>query len=146
MKPRPPDFIERLEVFAIERLSEPEHYNSSAVAGLFSADPRTVRKWMKELVAMCPNDYLRRFRMEVAAVLLRGALDVALRDVCHAVGLQETDKFCHRFKSYFGMMPLAYRNLYREENFSRVYVLRGGLCFTLSRNNFKIRVLRGGGN
>jgi len=56
-----------------------------------------------------PHQYIVRLRMERAAALLR-TTDVAVAEICRAIGWQSVGSFTTRFTRTHGLSPTAYRS------------------------------------
>src|SRR5690348_4037625 len=55
------------------------------------------------------GDYVRRRRLELAAIRLRSQPDVPVLDVALAVGFGSTEAFARAFRTRFGCTPTVYR-------------------------------------
>ena len=55
-----------------------------------------------------PQEYLIRYRLERAAVLLRET-KLSTTEIAYSCGFRDSPSFCRHFKKHYGVSPLAYR-------------------------------------
>lgn len=100
-------FCRKLERIVNTRLRNP-NLNIDIIAAQFGVGRTNFYRKVRELTGMSPNDYLRKCRMERAAELLRTS-EQPISEVCAQVGIPDAQYFSRVFKSYYGMVPSAYR-------------------------------------
>src|SRR3977135_2494903 len=86
------------EALNLEMLAEVAHFSSFHFHRLFSA-------WMGETL----GDYLRRRRLEVAAMRLPAPPRVSVRDAALSVGFGSGESFARAFRNRFGCSPTDWR-------------------------------------
>lgn len=100
-------FCRKLERIVSTRLRNP-NLNVDTIAAQFGVGRTNFYRKVRELTGMSPNDYLRKYRMERAAELLR-TTDLPVSDVCVQVGVPDAQYFSKVFKVYYELTPTAYR-------------------------------------
>ena len=101
-------FCRKLERIVSTRLRNP-NLNVDTIAAQFGIGRTNFYRKVRELTGMSPNDYLRKYRMERAAELLRST-DLPISDVCVQVGVPDAQYFSKVFKVFFELTPTAYRD------------------------------------
>ena len=101
-------FCRKLERVVSTRLRNP-NLNVDTIAAQFGIGRTNFYRKVRELTGMSPNDYLRKYRMERAAELLRST-DLPISDVCVQVGVPDAQYFSKVFKVFFELTPTAYRD------------------------------------
>ena len=86
------------EQLALAALAEVAHFSPFHFHRLFSA-------WMGETL----GDYLRRRRVEVAAMRLAAQPHTRILNIALSVGFGSAEAFTRAFKSHFGSLPTAWR-------------------------------------
>ncbi|WP_127530146.1 helix-turn-helix transcriptional regulator [Paenibacillus kobensis] len=87
-----------------ELLAEALHFHSNYIV-----------RCMKDVYQCTPMEYLLRYRLEQAKLLLVKT-DWSVADIGEHVGFNYTPYFSGRFKRYIGISPLAFRRLHTNEN------------------------------
>jgi AraC family transcriptional regulator len=72
---------------------------------------RIFRTWTGELL----GDYLRRRRLEVAALRMRSQLQVPVLQIALGVGFGSAEAFARAFRTRFGCSPTQWRNSKRDQ-------------------------------
>ena len=94
---------------ALDDLAAVAHFSAFHFHRLFSA-------WMSETL----GEYLRRRRLEVAALRLVSQPDTPVLHVALAVGFGSAEAFARAFKSRFGQSPSSWRSSRRAERDEQV--------------------------
>lgn len=68
---------------------------------------------IKSLTGLSPNEYVRKFRLEMAAKILREA-NISVSDVYVAVGFNSHAYFTNCFRTLYGVSPTEYANRKKE--------------------------------
>ncbi len=89
-----------------------EHFSNPDLTVEFLADKvglsRTqLHRRMKEITGISCGDFIRNFRMQQAARLLKEG-DVYVSQICYAVGFSNPTHFSTAFKRYYGVTPSDY--------------------------------------
>jgi AraC-like DNA-binding protein len=100
-------FCRKLERIVSTRLRNP-NLNVDTIAAQFGIGRTNFYRKVRELTGISPNDYLRKYRMERAAELLR-TTELPVSEVCVQVGIPDAQYFSKVFKVYFELTPTAYR-------------------------------------
>ena len=98
--------IEQAEAWLAEHLDEEIHVDALAHAVGYSVHHLCRR--FRAYTGLTPMDYLWRLRLHEAAVRLRSGEEPVLA-IAMACGFKDLGHFGRRFKSAFGLSPLAYR-------------------------------------
>lgn len=69
---------------------------------------RPLQTKVKSILGCTPNQYLRRYRLERAASLIRGNYDDSLGRLAQEVGFATQQYFTARFTEYYGVAPTEY--------------------------------------
>lgn len=97
-----------------------QHYREdlkiSQVAEAVNIDRTYIYRLFRKYAGQSPSQYLQRYRLEQAAVLLRKS-SLSVTEICYEVGYQNLPYFTKSFKEYRGMTPSEYRKGFlRSEN------------------------------
>jgi iron complex transport system substrate-binding protein len=71
------------------------------------------RKFKKEF-DITPANYINKFRIYHASVLLENNDDLSIQEIAAAVGFPDVFYFSKIFKKYLNLSPSAYRNVIKE--------------------------------
>lgn len=85
------------------------HYTLEELAERFQISLTSLKTCFKELYGDSPYSYLRRYRMNAAATMLRREHDRSIAEIAGAVGYESQSKFSTAFKQVMGQSPMAYR-------------------------------------
>lgn len=89
-------------------------YGVGELARLVGLSPTALKSCFKGVYGMPPYTYLRTYRMERAAEMLRQG-ELSVSDIAVTVGYGSPSKFTAAFKALMGATPSAYRRARREE-------------------------------
>jgi DNA-binding response OmpR family regulator len=89
-----------------EKFSDPE-LNVEFLAEQVGMSRTQLHRRMKEITGLSCGDFIRNFRMEQAARLLREG-DVYVSQICYAVGFSNATHFSTAFRKNFGVSPSEY--------------------------------------
>ena len=67
----------------------------------------------KSYVGTSPVDYINKFRIEKAAVLIKNT-DKSITDISYHIGFEDSNYFSRVFKKYMGVSPREYRKVEKE--------------------------------
>lgn len=112
----PPLLIEDARVLAAIRTVEtdfPAEPTLAALANQARLSPFHFHRLFAEVMGETLNGYVRRIRMDTAAILLLASPHAA-QDVAAAVGYGSLAAFNHAFRRQFGLPPTHYRELARQ--------------------------------
>lgn len=95
---------------AARRLTEDlkRHYTLAELAVLCRVSETTLKKEFKKVYGETPGQYLKRRRMEQAALLL-GTTRLSVGEVAETVGYRNAGKFSAAFTERFGISPRLYK-------------------------------------
>ncbi|MDO4281200.1 MAG: AraC family transcriptional regulator [Peptococcaceae bacterium] len=85
------------------------HYTMEALAERFQISLTAMKTCFKEIYGDSMYSYLKRYRMNVAASMLRQSPDRSVADIAGAVGYESPSKFATAFRQVMGQSPMAYR-------------------------------------
>jgi transcriptional regulator GlxA family with amidase domain len=92
-------------------------FNISEFAGQLGVSARSLNRRFKNATGLSPNLYLQQQRLNTARELLRTS-NLSIAEVAHAVGYNDSDYFCRRFRNAMKQTPSAYRASVRGKLFS----------------------------
>ncbi|MBM7567744.1 helix-turn-helix transcriptional regulator [Paenibacillus sacheonensis] len=95
------------------RLHYQEDITNRSLAEALHFHPNYIVRCMKEIYRCSPMDYLHRYRMEQAKLLLLKT-EQTITQVAEAVGFPNAPYFSNCFKRYAGISPLRFRNQYAQ--------------------------------
>lgn len=102
----------------LRRITEEEMGNSTfsveELAARVHISPRQLRRRLKTLTGMSPNDFIRKLRLERAADLLRNEAG-NVSDVAYAVGFRDPSSLSRLFHEAYGVPPSAFLRGERAE-------------------------------
>lgn len=104
-------FLDRMEGVLVQHYSNPE-FNLAAMAQAMAKSERQLHRKFKALTDKTPMEYLRWYRLQEAARLLKQQERAS--DVAHQVGFSSASYFSNCFKSYFGKTPRQYRDSHAQ--------------------------------
>lgn len=100
-------FIERLDMTIQSNLSNPA-FDVNSLAETLKISRSQLYNKVKSLKGYSPVDYLRRCRIEKAAMLINTTDDTIL-NIMYKVGMSDPTNFYRRFKEQYGVSPKEYR-------------------------------------
>lgn len=100
------EFLEKLNAEILANIGNEDFYIDSLAESLYMSRSNFYRK-VKALLGVSPNEYLRVFRLEQAASLLRTG-EYAVSDIYMHVGFSSISYFSSCFKKRFGVAPTKY--------------------------------------
>jgi signal transduction histidine kinase/ligand-binding sensor domain-containing protein/DNA-binding response OmpR family regulator len=95
-------FIDRVKKTLSLHFSEPEFSTSEFASGVAMSERQLQRK-LKALMNYTPREYLRNYRLQESAKMLRAGASVA--DTAYSVGFLSLSYFAKCFKAQFGVTP-----------------------------------------
>ena len=99
-------FMDRLDAVIASHYSNPD-FKLDDMASAMAKSERQLHRKFKALTDKTPMEYLRWYRLEAAAKLLRQGERAG--DVAARVGFSSASYFSNCFKTYFGLAPKDYR-------------------------------------
>lgn len=84
------------------------HYTLYELAQRYRISVTTLKNQFSKVYGDTPSRYLRRRRMEQAALLLK-TTDMGVGKIAESVGYQNASKFSSAFADYYGMAPKEYK-------------------------------------
>lgn len=100
------EFMEKLNAEILANIGNENFYIESLAENMYMSRSNFYRK-VKALLGVSPNEYLRTFRLEQAASLLRTG-EYTVSDIYMYVGFSSISYFSSCFKRHFGMAPSKY--------------------------------------
>ena len=86
-----------------------EHYTLDDLAKRFDIPHTTMKSCFKSIYGNSIFAYMREYRMNYAANLLREQNDLSIAQIAGMVGYDSPGKFSSAFKAVMGSTPLSYR-------------------------------------
>lgn len=86
-----------------------EHYTMDELAERFQISLTGMKTCFKEIFGDSMYSYLRRYRMNVAATMLRQDSKKGIAEIAGAVGYESPSKFATAFRQVIGQTPMEYR-------------------------------------
>lgn len=86
-----------------------EHYTMDELAKQFQISLTGMKNCFKEIYGDSMYSYLRRYRMNVAATMLRQDSKKGIAEIAGAVGYESPSKFATAFRQVVGQTPIEYR-------------------------------------
>ena len=86
-----------------------EHYTMDELAERFQISLTGMKTCFKEIYGDSMYSYLRRYRMNVAATMLRQDSKKGIAEIAGAVGYESPSKFATAFRQVIGQTPMEYR-------------------------------------
>ncbi|MCH5718893.1 DNA-binding response regulator [Niabella hibiscisoli] len=100
------EFLKEVLQIIESRLDEPE-FNVAVLAQKVAMSVPVLYKKMKAVTNMSVNDFIKSVKLQKAAELLSNT-NMAVYEVCYAVGFQDRKHFSTEFKKKFGSSPKQY--------------------------------------
>ncbi|MDR2003571.1 MAG: response regulator [Prevotella sp.] len=100
------EFIEKLHAEIEKHITEPDFSIDTIAETMFMSRSSFYRK-MKGVTGLSPNDYLKTFRLNKAAELLREG-ELPISEICEKVAFSSSSYFAKCFKAQFGVLPKDY--------------------------------------
>lgn len=107
------EFIEKLNEEILQNLQSENFYIDQLAESLFMSRSSFYRK-IKTLFDMSPNEYLRAFRLNKAAEMLRDG-DKRVSEIYMLVGFNSLSYFSTSFKEHFGMTSTEYIASFQDD-------------------------------
>lgn len=86
-----------------------EHYTMDELAERFQISLTGMKNCFKEVYGDSMYSYLRRYRMNIAATMLRQDSKKGIAEIAGAVGYESPSKFATAFRQVMGQTPMEYR-------------------------------------
>lgn len=106
-------FISKLHAEIDKRIMENTFSIEDLANSLFMSQSSLYRK-VKMVFGVSPNDYLKIYRLNKAASMLREDHALTIETIAIDVGLVHSSQLAKGFKQYFGMSPKEYRNHFNK--------------------------------
>ena len=103
------EFVDRLNHFIQDNISQPEISNDMLANALYVSKTTLIRK-VKGLLGTSPGDYVRTYKLNLAAQMLQSD-GCRISDICYAVGFNTPSYFAKCFKKQFGVLPVEYMKM-----------------------------------
>nr|WP_281417326.1 AraC family transcriptional regulator [Clostridium mobile] len=87
-----------------------EHYTLEELSKRFNISLTVMKTCFKNIYGDSIFSYMKTYKMNQAAVLLKMKKELSVSDIAGIVGYDSPGKFSTAFKSVMGMTPLVYRN------------------------------------
>jgi YesN/AraC family two-component response regulator len=100
--------ISRLQSFITEHMSEDLSLDELAARANLSSN--YVSTLFGTITGESFTEYLNRIRLEHAALMLVSKERLSVAEIATSVGYRNSQYFCTKFKTKFGITPLQYRN------------------------------------
>lgn len=88
------------------------HYTQEELSAQFDIPLTPMKNCFKSVYGSPINTYMRVYRMNQAAVLLKNQIDMTVTDIAGTVGYDSPGKFSAAFKMIIGKSPLEYRKIF----------------------------------
>ncbi len=102
--------IKAMRKMMIENLEK--HYTQEELSVLFDIPLTPMKNCFKNVYGSPINQYMRIYRMNQAAVLLKNKREINVTDIAGKVGYDSPGKFSAAFKKVIGKSPLEYRKIF----------------------------------
>lgn len=99
--------IKAIHDFIVENYQR--HYTMDAVAEQFQISLTSMKKCFKEVYGDSMYSYLKRYRMNMAATMLRRESKMGIAEIAGLVGYESPGKFSAAFRKVMGQTPIEYR-------------------------------------
>lgn len=108
--------IKAIHKLMIENLDK--HYTLEELSQKYQISLTVMKKCFKNVYGDSVFSYMKTYKMNQAAVLLKTKRELNISDIAGIVGYDSPGKFSTAFKSIIGMTPSAYRNhfVYLDKN------------------------------
>jgi DNA-binding response OmpR family regulator len=101
---RDQDFLEKITV-SIEKNMESSTFGVEELAVEVGMSTSNFYRRLKQLTGQAPNSYLRNFRFQKAAELLKDNPDLTATEVMYDIGIESTSYYSTSFKKLHGYSP-----------------------------------------
>jgi transcriptional regulator GlxA family with amidase domain len=98
------EWLESLEQLVLSHLDD-QLFNLSWIGTQLSLSERQLRRRLRQLTGMTPNQYLRELRLQQARSFIEAGTHPTVKAVSAAVGFRDTRYFSRLFQERFGIMP-----------------------------------------
>lgn len=105
--------MQRVQVYIDDNLYQPLRLNELAAVANFS--PFHFHRLFQAWVGETPSDYLRRRRLEAAAMRLAAQPRAQVLDIALSVGFGSAEAFSRAFKGRYGLAPTRWRASARQQ-------------------------------
>lgn len=99
------ELIEKIQAVMTEQLAD-ENFSIDSLAEDLNMSRSNFYRKIKALSGMSPNDYVKTFRLNKAAELIRSGIRIS--EVTEQVGFNSSSYFAKCFKAQFGVLPKEY--------------------------------------
>ncbi len=86
-----------------------DHFTLEQLAGQYDISLTTMKECFKKLYGDSMYSYLKRYRMNAAAIMLKENPKSSIRQIGQHVGYSSAGKFSVAFKQVMGITPMEYR-------------------------------------
>ncbi|MCB0609403.1 MAG: response regulator [Lewinella sp.] len=98
------EWLETVEQLFLTQMADGS-LNMDFTAGKLNLSTRHFSRRLKQLTGMTPNHYLQEMRLQKACELLQAGRYATVKEVCYAVGFNDTRYFSDLFEKRFGARP-----------------------------------------
>jgi AraC-like DNA-binding protein len=97
------------EVHKLIIASPGKNYTVEVLSQMFGIPESTLRKNFREIYGSPIYKYIKKYKINKAAELLRTDSNLKISDVAESVGYDNPSKFAAAFKDVMGLTPLEFR-------------------------------------
>jgi signal transduction histidine kinase/DNA-binding response OmpR family regulator/ligand-binding sensor domain-containing protein len=108
------NFIEKANKIIEQNLDNSE-FGVEMLSKEVGLSPSQLYRKLKQFTGQVPNAYIRNYRLQIAAQIIRSNPDVNLKNVMFDVGIESPSYFAVAFKKKFGVLPSEY-HLKQKDN------------------------------
>lgn len=101
-------FVEKLNEFMMIHLEDSE-ISVNDLSKLFNIPYHILNNKVKQLLDLTPIEYIREFRMQKAAELIR-TTSFSIKEITYQVGINDQRYFSRCFRERFGVSPTQYKD------------------------------------
>lgn len=106
------NFIQKLYQILEKELSNPQ-FNQDSLSNEIGMSKATLYRKMKAITNLTPSEFVRNYRLEMGAILLKEA-KIPVSEVYVAVGFNSHTYFSTSFKALYGITPSEYINQHQK--------------------------------
>lgn len=100
--------IKDIHLFLKEHMED--NYTQEELSERFDMPLTTMKQCFKSVYGMTIGNWLKEYRMNQAAVLLKNKRDITVAEIAGLVGYDSPSKFAIAFRKVMGISPTEYRN------------------------------------
>lgn len=107
------EFLSKITEY-IEKYVDSENLSLEEVAEYMQVSVRTLYRRFKEMDLESPKDYIKEYRINLAAKLLR-TTSLTVQEIMYKTGFANRSHFYKEFSKHFQVTPKDYRNKYNKK-------------------------------